>query len=100
MISFASHACDTRVSGPVPVALDSTATPTSALAFALVPGPDWTARADRITAIATPSQQTDGVAAMVARVGAVVVIVGLALAVWQWRRRRASRWTHRPARSR
>jgi hypothetical protein len=59
------------------------ATVAVALAVALVPGPDWTARADRITAIATPSQQTDGIAAMVARVGAVVVLVGLALAlVW------------------
>ena len=54
-----------------------------ALAFTLIPGPNWNARVERITAIVNPDQDIPGGAAVAARIGAAAVVVGLALAlVW------------------
>jgi hypothetical protein len=54
-----------------------------ALAFLITPGPDWTARLDRLQALVDLDQGADGVAAGAARVAAAVIVAGLTLlALW------------------
>ena len=54
-----------------------------ALVFVVSPGPDWTARIERLKVLVDPNQAPDGAAALGARIGAAVLVVGLVLvAVW------------------
>jgi hypothetical protein len=51
-----------------------------ALVFVVSPGPDWTARLDRLRVLVDLDQTPDGGAALGARICASVLVVGLALA--------------------
>jgi hypothetical protein len=51
------------------------------LVFVISPGPDWTARLDRLKALVDLGQGPDGIAALSARLAAAILVTGLVLVV-------------------